>query len=678
MTPGEADRSDLHATGDWGAVDLSAVWEASRGVLREQVLVIERAVVAGIERRLDLEEQREAGREAHKLAGSLGTFGFEDGSLLARSLELVLMSTEVLDPAGALAVSGLVVELQDGMAGPLSAPPNAPTADPISKGRLALLVVDADAHQGRRVVEVASGQAMRAASVVTLDAARAVIATNAPTVVVLDVAVGGDDDVSAFLDELVRDLPGTATVVIVGRAGVGERVEMGRLGAQAVLQRPAAPDVVVDAVSRILARWDARSTVLVVDDDPTLLVLVGELLRAEGVAVETIDDGDRLWASLEAFKPDLLLLDNDMPGFDGISLCRAIRGDDRWVRLPVVFLSGTDSPGVVGEMFAAGADDYIAKPVSPDDFVSRVTNRIRRSRAQAARSDVDPATGLPSASSFIENANRLLRLARRDGRPAVLAIVELDPPSPSALATFGRLLRQATTTADSVGAWSGGRLAAVLHGTTAAEGESRLRRVVGAARGATGVAAARVSVGLAACPEDGRDVRALGAAAETALGRALQATGDAVEAYETLGQARAVLVDVLLVDDDEALGTLVVHALSGRGFSVRWLRDGAEAVELLDDPGFRARVVLLDVALPGLDGLSVLRHLAHAGRLGPTRVVMLTVRANEGEVLEALDLGAFDHVAKPFSLSVLMHRVRRAIEASGDDGGGGRRPHDPR
>ena len=51
------------------------------------------------------------------------------------------------------------------------------------------------------------------------------------------------------------------------------------------------------------------------------------------------------------------------------------------------------------------------------------------------------------------------------------------------------------------------------------------------------------------------------------------------------------------------------------------------------------------------------------GLLRRTQVVMLTVRANEGEVLEALDLGAFDHVAKPFSLPVLMHRVRRAVDA---------------
>ena len=69
--------------------------------------------------------------------------------------------------------------------------------------------------------------------------------------------------------------------------------------------------------------------------------------------------------------------------------------------------------------------------------------------------------------------------------------------------------------------------------------------------------------------------------------------------------------------------------------------------------------------LPGLDGLSVLRHLGRLGKLETSRVVMLTVRTNEHEVIEALDLGAFDHVAKPFSLPVLVHRVRRAIEASG-------------
>lgn len=71
--------------------------------------------------------------------------------------------------------------------------------------------------------------------------------------------------------------------------------------------------------------------------------------------------------------------------------------------------------------------------------------------------------------------------------------------------------------------------------------------------------------------------------------------------------------------------------------------------------------MLLDVDLPGLDGLSVLRRLARDDVLSRTRVIMLTARAGEAEVVEALELGAFDHVAKPFSVPVLMQRVRCAL-----------------
>ena len=77
----------------------------------------------------------------------------------------------------------------------------------------------------------------------------------------------------------------------------------------------------------------------------------------------------------------------------------------------------------------------------------------------------------------------------------------------------------------------------------------------------------------------------------------------------------------------------------------------------------KARVVLLDVGLPSVDGLSVLRTLAPNGVAQRTRVIMLTARSAEAEVLTALELGAFDHVAKPFSLSVLMQRVQCALEA---------------
>ncbi len=652
------------AAGDeWGGVDLAAIWERSRDILQAQVGVIERAVVAGIERRLDAGAQTDAAREAHKLAGSLGTFGFGEGSRLARALELALAPGEPLDAGQALGLSRLVMELQAEMARPLSAPAPRPLTD---AGPMALLVVDADADRGRRMVEAAAAQGLSAAVVEHMEAARALVDTARPEAVVVDAAAGGfaaeGDEIAGFLTDLAGRRPAVAVLVLVERDDAGERVLAARSGARVILQKPVPPDAVVQAVCRMLARGRGTATVLAVDDDPTFLVLVGEVLAAEGLAVESLDDAAGLWPALEAVEPDLLLLDNDMPGLDGVSLCQAVRTDDRWARLPIIFLSGSGSPETVRAMFAAGADDFVPKPISVEDLVTRVVNRIERSRAQSERPDVVAATGLPSERAFRDDAARLLGLARQEGRPAVLAVAELDPPTPSELAAFGRRLRQAATPEDGIGTWAGGRVAALLYGLTAAEAEDRLGRVLRAAR-AAGAEVPVVAVGIAASPDDGPDLPALGTAAEAAVARARAAGGDAIAVQESPGRGPTEVVDVLLVDDDEVLGALVVHALTGRGWTVRWLRDGAEAVELLDAPGFLARAVLLDVGLPGLDGLSVLRHLGQSGRLGTTRVVMLTVRANEGEVLEALDLGAFDHVAKPFSVSVLMHRVRRAVEA---------------
>ena len=127
-------------------------------------------------------------------------------------------------------------------------------------------------------------------------------------------------------------------------------------------------------------------------------------------------------------------------------------------------------------------------------------------------------------------------------------------------------------------------------------------------------------------------------------------------------------VDVLLVEDDPLLVPLLRHALEAQGRRVEVAGDGPAALTLLTgDPlsgapaQVTARLVLLDVDLPGASGMQVLRRLRAAGVLATTRVVVLTARSTEGEVLEALELGATDHVAKPFSLPVLLHRVRLAL-----------------
>jgi Response regulator containing a CheY-like receiver domain and a GGDEF domain len=129
---------------------------------------------------------------------------------------------------------------------------------------------------------------------------------------------------------------------------------------------------------------------------------------------------------------------------------------------------------------------------------------------------------------------------------------------------------------------------------------------------------------------------------------------------------RAFDADVVLVDDDEILTELLRHSLVARGYSVRILTDGSAALDQLTGatPKLHARVIILDVGLPEHDGLAVLRALARDGITRRTRVIMLTARSLESEVVQALDLGAHDHVGKPFSVAVLMHRVVKALDGS--------------
>jgi CheY-like chemotaxis protein len=173
------------------------------------------------------------------------------------------------------------------------------------------------------------------------------------------------------------------------------------------------------------------------------------------------------------------------------------------------------------------------------------------------------------------------------------------------------------------------------------------------------------SAGVSSLFFDGLDLPALQHAAEDTLGFAKSIGGaNVIASGWTPGRQSAVeVVDIALVEQDAALAGLLLHALEQTGWSTRWFKDANEATTQFcgPHPHVRARVILLEVDLAGRDGFALLRTLGHENVLARSRVIMLTARANEPEVLKAFELGAFDHVAKPFSVPVLLRRIRRAI-----------------
>lgn len=118
---------------------------------------------------------------------------------------------------------------------------------------------------------------------------------------------------------------------------------------------------------------------------------------------------------------------------------------------------------------------------------------------------------------------------------------------------------------------------------------------------------------------------------------------------------------VLLVEDDTMLGEGVQIGLRQLGFAVDWVQDGVAANRALQSERFAA--VVLDIGLPGMDGLSLLRALRERRDLTP--VLILTARDQGGDRVRGLDAGADDYVVKPFDLDELGARLRALVRRSG-------------
>jgi two-component system phosphate regulon response regulator PhoB len=116
---------------------------------------------------------------------------------------------------------------------------------------------------------------------------------------------------------------------------------------------------------------------------------------------------------------------------------------------------------------------------------------------------------------------------------------------------------------------------------------------------------------------------------------------------------------IAVVEDDRDVAQLVRHALERDGHVVRTYGDGARALASLEREG--VDLVVLDVMLPGLDGLEVCRRLRRNPKTAATPIVMLTARAEEIDQVAGLEVGADDYVTKPFSPRVLAARVRSVL-----------------
>ena len=396
---------------------MQGLWERFKDSFQEQLTFLERVNVVFQAGEMSPELQQEVKQTVHKLVGSLGLFGFPQGSTLARKMEKILGAEAPLQGAAIQEMTALTIALQQELSqepvfnfseGQVPYETRDLSPLPLSviheheKGYLSgerqelplVLVVDDDQFLTESLQTEASSQFFQRETMPTFRvevasnprAAQLVIAQNLPDLVLLDLTFPeGNEDGWQWLAKLKQQYPQIPVLVFTGRDSLSDRIMAVRLGVQAFLQKPMSHKEIFQAIQTTLQATLKQTQplpspiagkVMAVDDDPIILHQLSVLLSALGLQVKPLLEPSRFWEVLTETVPDLLILDIEMPGFSGIELCQVVRNDPQWEHLPILFLTAHQEPTIMTQAFASGGDDYLRKPILNSELMARVLHLL--------------------------------------------------------------------------------------------------------------------------------------------------------------------------------------------------------------------------------------------------------------------------------------------------------------
>ena len=267
--------------------------------------------------------------------------------------------------------------------------------------------------------------------------------------------------------------------------------------------------------------------VLVADDDLGARLVAQAAVQAQGHECLVAADGDEAWQLVSQFQPDVLVTDRDMPGLDGLALCRRIRASDQEGYTYIVLVTALDDPDEITAGIRAGADDYLTKPLNPFQLQTRLlaATRVTALHAELARAraalfqqaNTDPLTGLRNRHGLAADLEQLDHLSQRYGRTYCLAMCDIDdfkayndahghPAGDQALRAVAAVLSDVARQGDRVYRYGGEEFLVLLPeqdlvGAAAALGRmrSRLDALAIAHEGGGQSRVLTISAGLAAC-----------------------------------------------------------------------------------------------------------------------------------------------------------------------------------
>ncbi len=301
-----------------------------------------------------------------------------------------------------------------------------------------------------------------------------------PAAIVIDVDFGGHGEglkLAAQVQEgLEQKLPllffshhetDTPTRLAAVRAG-GEEFLTGTLEASSLLEKI--------EILTCVAQYEPYK-VLIIDDSRAQATHTERLLNSAGIVTRTLLDPIQAMAELADFQPDLIILDMYMPGCTGVELAKVIRHNDRYVSVPIIYLSAEDDLDKQLDAMSEGGDDFLTKPIKPRHLITTVRNRAARARNLKARMVRDSLTGLYNHTHILQLLEDCSFRARRENQQLCFAMLDIDhfkkvndshghPMGDRVIKSLALFLKQRLRKTDYIGRYGGEEFAIVMPDTS--------------------------------------------------------------------------------------------------------------------------------------------------------------------------------------------------------------------
>ena len=419
----------------------------------------------------------------HKLSGSGGTFGLPELSNIARVQENKIkawLSGSLYDVDVkelcelAKGVSSLVDTVEDVKWPVLSA--SISSSGPAVGHTLTVWLVEDDNLLGQQLQRQLESFNYEVELFSNIDEAEKAAETSQPHMLIMDVlfSEAGENATEVlwkrpFLSKLACPL-----LFISASDDFNSRVRAVRLGAEAYILKPLDIPRLVNRMDQIFVQRRALpQRVLIVDDDSNLVEHHRLVLMNAGMRVEVLPQLDTIIETLSAFQPELILMDMHMPEYSGSELAGVIRQYDKWDSLPIVYLSSETDLDQQVQAMKRGADDFLTKPISPEQLVAAVHVRIERARHLEGQISKDSLTGLLKHANIKEAVEAEVMRAQRSGKAVTVAMLDIDhfkavndsyghAVGDVVISSLATLLRQRLRQSDIVGRYGGEEFIAVL------------------------------------------------------------------------------------------------------------------------------------------------------------------------------------------------------------------------